>query len=115
MARLVLVDKKNRVCVDTAALASRSQEWAEIEACEGDIKTLAVRVARLLNAERGKAGHAYSFRAFADGASDGYFVFDCGYCADRAPPALAANDADPYAATMVMMGCFYVGYVRFEG
>jgi hypothetical protein len=114
LARLVLTDKMNHICGDTAALASRSPEWADLMACEcDDIQSLAVRAARLLDAEQGKAGCAYKFCSFAaDYGSDGYFVFDCGCCADRAPPALAAGDPDPHAATMVMMGCFYVGYVR---
>lgn len=113
MARFVLIDKENRIRGDTAKFASRSRVWAYASARAGnDIARVATLAARLLDARRGNRSRAYRFSAFApDGDSDGYFIFDCGPVADRAPEALS-DDAEPEAATAVMTACFYVGYVR---
>lgn len=73
---------------------------------------LAALAARLLDARRGKRSRAYRFSAFApNGDSDGYFIFDCGPVADRAPEPLS-EDAEPEAAATVMTACFYVGYIH---
>ncbi len=114
MTRLVLVDKKNCVRGDTATLASHSFAWAYASACggKGDVPGLATLAARLLDAKFGRGGSGYSFSTFnSNGGSDGYFVFDCGRVADRAPPALA-DGANQDATYAVMTACFYIGYVR---
>lgn len=110
LARLVLLDKKNRVCGDTAAFSPRcSYAWAYASTCcKPDIKGLAPIAARLLDESLGKTCRAYKFSTFeSNGGSDGYFVFDCD-CYQAAP----ADLGDPAATAAVMMSCVYVGYVR---
>lgn len=113
MARFVLIDKENRIRGDTAKFASRSRAWAYASVrTRNNVAGLATLAARLLDARRGNRCRAYRFSAFApNGDSDGYFVFDCGPVADRAPEPLPDN-AEPEAAAAVMTACFYVGYVR---
>ena len=112
LARIVLIDKKNRVCGDTAAFSPLcSYAWAYATTCgKPDIKGLAPIAARLLDESLGKTCSAYKFSTFeTNGDSDGYFVFDCD-CYRAAPPDLG----DPAATVAVMMSCFYVGYVRCD-
>ena len=111
MARFVLIDKENRIRGDTAKFASRA--WAYASVCtRNNAAGLATLAARLLDARRGNRSRAYRFSAFApNGDSDGYFIFDCGPLADRAPEPLS-EDAEPEAATAVMTACFYVGYIH---
>jgi hypothetical protein len=114
LTRFVLIDEKNRVCGDSAELALRSRDWAEIAAAQdGNIEEMAIRAARLLDKNRnsGHAGQAYEFVPFAGGDdANGYFIFDC--TGDRAPPAIreAAHGLD--ATVAVMTACFYRGFVR---
>jgi hypothetical protein len=109
--RIVLIDKKNHVRADTAALALDSREWAEI-AAKGlsNRVTFAIRAAKLLDERHGRACRAYGFSPFATADSDGYFVFDCD--TPSAPPLIFEGHTDPSATAEVMMACFYVGYVR---
>jgi hypothetical protein len=74
----VLIDKKNHVRADTAALALDSREWADI-AVKGRSNrvTFAIRAAKLLDERHGRACRAYGFTPFATADTDGYFVFDC--------------------------------------
>jgi hypothetical protein len=111
--RLVLIDKQNRVRGDTADLAAHSFAWAYASNCgKGDVANLATIAARLLDAKLGHASRGYSFSTFTSSRdSDGYFVFDCGCRAVRAPRILA-DGAGPEATAEVMTACFYVGYVR---
>lgn len=112
LVRFVLIDKKNRVRGDTATFASRSRAWAYASTrARNDTASLATLAARLLDARCGKRSRTYRFSAFApSGDLDGYFVFDCGHLADRAPKALSGG-ADPEATAAIMTACFYVGYV----
>lgn len=108
--RLVLVDKKNRVCGDTAAFLQRcAYAWAcATTRGKPDIEGLAHVAARLLDESLGKTCRAYKFSTFeSNGDSDGYFIFDCD-CYQAAPTDLG----DPAATVAVMTSCFYVGYVR---
>jgi hypothetical protein len=108
--RLVLIDKKNEIRADTAALSLESREWAEIAAHgEHDHRDLAIRTARFLDERCGKTCRCYSFTPFAMDGSEGYFVFDCNV--DRAPLAIFESEALD-ATTAVMTACFYIGYVR---
>ncbi|HEY8126564.1 MAG TPA: hypothetical protein VIF88_14225 [Methylocystis sp.] len=111
MARFVLLDKENRIRGDTAELALRSREWADIAALDGNIEELAIRAARLLDKNCGHAGQAYEFVPFSgNDDSDGYFIFDCN--GDRAPPAICEAAHDPDVTVAVMTACFYRGFVR---
>ena len=118
MARLVLIDKKSvRVCGDTAALAPRFPEWAKIAAenSKDKLEGLATVAARLLDENRGIGCRLYKFSPFAaNDASEGYFVFDCDYEWDNAPPVVTYSVDPKEAIGAVMTGCFYVGYVRCE-
>ncbi|TLG71251.1 hypothetical protein [Methylocystis sp. B8] len=108
--RLVLIDKKNRICGDTAALSPRcSYAWAYATTRgKPDIEGLVLIAARLLDESLGKTCRAYKFSTFeTKGDSDGYFVFDCD-CYQAAPADLDG----PAAMVAVMTSCFYVGYVR---
>ena len=109
--RIVLIDKKNHVRADTAALALDTREWAEIAAIgQSNRVTFAIRAAKLLDERHGRACRAYGFTPFATADTDGYFVFDCD--TPSAPPLIFEGHSDPRATVEVMMACFYVGYVR---
>lgn len=115
--RLVLIDKNNQVCGDTAALALRFPEWNEIAAeySKDNVEGWATVAARLLDERLGRHCRDYKFSPFAPkGASEGYFVFDCDGDESRAPPVIL-DGVDPEDITpKVMTACFYVGYVRCD-
>jgi hypothetical protein len=97
--RIVLIDKKNHVRVDTAALALDSREWAEIDAKERDNQaTVVIRAAKLLDERNGRVCRAYGFSPFEAEVSDGYFVFDCN--TPGAPPLIFEGHGDPNATRL---------------
>jgi hypothetical protein len=111
--RLVFIDSEtNRVCGDTAALATRSPEWINAAVRERDPERLARTAARLLDESLGRTYRTYNFASFAPrDSSAGYFVFRCD-CEGVHFPLVASDQSDStQAVSAVMTSCFYVGYV----